>query len=300
MENDNLSQTINSKQPDRDLALLQVNMPGKAKDIMKFGVNTVRVGQSVYDAIKIMAEKSISGLPVVDDSGLAGIISEKDVLTSLYNTEFLQGGVEDYMTKEVVGFDVEDALSDICDCLTNNHFRRVPIFNQDRLTGIISRADIIRASVHRFKTQHPPGDSDKHKDNPLARDIMTCGLITVKGQSPIYEAMELAVTHNISSLPVVDDYMNLVGIISEMDMLKLLYNPQNGPGNIEDFMTKEVVSFNHDDSLFDICDCFIDNNFRSVPILNQGRLVGIISRADIMVYILKNKSDILRHSKVCH
>jgi CBS domain-containing protein len=299
MDNNNFSRTINSGQSESNLALLQRNMPGKAKDIMKCGVITVRVGQSVYEAIKIMVEKSISGLPVINDRGLVGIISEKDILTSLYNTEFLQGGVEDYMTKEVVGFDVEDSLSDICDCLINNHFRRVPIFNQGRLAGIISRADIIKASVHRFKSQQPAGESDVHKDIPIASDIMTCGLLTVKGQSPISEAMELAVTHNISSLPVVDDYMNLVGIISEMDMLKLLYNPQNEPGNIEDFMTKQVVSFNHDDSLFDICDCFIDNNFRSIPILNQGRLVGIISRADIMVYILKNKSDILKHSSVC-
>lgn len=299
MDNDNFSRTANSGQPESNLAFLQGNLPGKAKDIMKCGVITVRVGQSVYEAIKIMAENSISGLPVVDDSGLAGVISEKDVLTSLYNTEFLQGGVEDYMTKEVIGFDVEDALSDICDCLTNNHFRRVPIFNQGRLVGIISRADIISAGVHRFKTQHPADEPDKHKDTPLARDIVTCGLLTVKGQSPIYEAMELAVTHNVSSLPVVDDYMSLVGIISEKDMLKLLYNPQAEPGNTEDFMTENVVSFNYDDSLFGICDCFIDNNFRSVPILNQGRLVGIISRADIMVYILKNKSDVLRHSNVC-
>jgi len=296
MDNDNFSQTINSGQPDSNLALLQRNMPGKAEDIMKCGVITVRVGQSVYEAIKIMVEESISGLPVVDERGLVGIISEKDVLTSLYNAEFLQGGVEDYMTKDAVGFDVEDALSDICDCLTNNHFRKVPIFNQGRLAGIISRADIISASVHRFKRQRPAGDSDRHKDTPLARDIMKCGLLTVKGQSPISEAMELAVTHNISGLPVVDDYMNLVGIISEKDMLKLLYNPQTEPGNIKDFMTKQVVSFNHDDSLFNICDCFIDNNFRSVPILNQSRLVGIISRADIMVYILKNKSGILKHS----
>ena len=124
---------------------------------------------------------------------------------------------------------------------------------------------------------------------------MKCGLLTVNRETPVSEAMEFLVTHNISGLPVVDDYMNLVGIITEKDMLKLLYNPQAEPGCAGDFMTKDVVSFNHDDSLFDVCDCLINNNFRRVTILNQGRLVGIVSRADIMVYILKNKLAILKH-----
>lgn len=306
MGNNDSSQIVNSGQSNSRVCLLGKNVPGKAKDIMRCGVATVRVGQSVYEAIKVMLEKEISGLAVVDDMGLVGIITEKDVLASLYGAEFLQGGVEAYMTKDVVSFDVEDALADIYDCLTNNHFRRVPIFKpcpergrgKGQLAGIISRADIIKANVHRFKQQYPSGESNRHQDGPLARDIMKCGLLTVKRDTPISEAMECLVTHNVSGLPVVDDYMNLVGVISEKDMLKLLCNPLCSPGNTEDFMTKEVVSFSYDDSLFDVCDCLINNNFRRVPILNQGKLVGIISRTDIMVYILKNKSAHLAHCKL--
>jgi CBS domain-containing protein len=88
--------------------------------------------------------------------------------------------------------------------------------------------------------------------------------------------------------------MNLIGIVSEKDILKLLYDPKVKPGKAEEFMTEEVVSFNQNDSLLDVCDCLINNNFRRVPILDQGRVVGIISRADIIVYILKNKSRFYR------
>jgi len=102
--------------------------------------------------------------------------------------------------------------------------------------------------------------------------------------------MDILATRNITGLPVVDDCMNLVGIISEKDMLKLLYDPNVKAGKTEEFMTEEVVSFNHDDSLYDVCDCLMNNNFRRVPILDQSKVVGIISRADVIVHILKNKS----------
>jgi CBS domain-containing protein len=123
---------------------------------------------------------------------------------------------------------------------------------------------------------------------------MKAGLLTVRPQTPIYDSMEILATRNITGLPVVDDYMNLVGIVSEKDMLKLLYDPEVKPGKTEEFMTERIVSFDQDDNLHDICDCLINNHFRRVPILDQGKIVGIISRADIIVYILKNKSDFFR------
>jgi CBS domain-containing protein len=84
--------------------------------------------------------------------------------------------------------------------------------------------------------------------------------------------------------------MNMLGIISEKDMLKLLYDPNAKPGLVEEYMTAGVIGFEQNTPLFDICDCLIDNSFRRVPILNHGKLVGIISRTDIMAYIMKNHS----------
>ncbi len=291
------SEIKNYNQSTGNTAVSERNEPGKAADIMRCGVTTIRKEKSVYEAIKILVEKNISGLPVVDDTGLVGIISEKDVLKLMFETEFISGSVEDYMTRNIVTFDEQDSLADICDCLIKNHFRRVPILHENKLSGIISRADLIKANKDKFEPQVIAEKSKEQKKVLLARDIMKCGLITVQRQTPIYEALEILASRHITGLPVVDDYMNLVGIISEKDMLKLLYDPTVKPGKTEDFMTEEVVSFNHDDSLSDVCDCLINNNFRRVPILNQGKVVGIISRADVMVCVLKNKSAIFENKK---
>ncbi len=298
MISEDFSENNNGVQPADNVTVLEKNQNQKAKDITQYGVVTVHKDESVYKAIGIMAEKHISGLPVVDDTGLVGIISEKDVLKLLYETEFLPGSVENYMTRNPVSFDLEDSVSDICDCLINNNFRRVTILHQGKLAGIITRADLIKANMHKFKPVSSRDiKSSVSNNDQRAKDVMKTGLLTIRKDTPTYEAMEILATKNVTGLPVVDDYMNLLGIISEKDILKFLYDPVTKPGNIEDIMTEDVIAFSQDDSLFDICDCLINNNFRRVPILNQGKLVGIISRADIIVYILKNKSAIFKHKR---
>lgn len=123
-----------------------------------------------------------------------------------------------------------------------------------------------------------------------AKTIMKTDLVIVNRQTEIYEAIKIMVENNITGLPVVNDDMTLAGIISEKDVLKLLYNIEDKPGHVENFMTKQVVAFNHDDSLIDIAESFINNHFRRVPILENGKIAGIISRKDMIAYILK-----LRH-----
>jgi len=273
-------------------AVLERTAPTKARHIAKCGVLTVRRERSVYEAVAMMVKNHVSGLPVVDDSGIVGIISEKDVLRLLYDIEFLQGTVEDYMTTDVVTFDEDDNLADICDCLAENNFRRVLILHEGQLAGIVSRADIIRTCNRTFRSHMLAKQHDRRETGPLASDIMKWGLLTVTRQTPIYEAMEILATMNITGLPVVDNNMNLTGVITEKDMLGLLKNTDAESAKTEDFMTEDVISFNHNASIFDICDCLISNNFRRIPILNQGKVVGIVSRADVIVYILKNKSVI--------
>jgi CBS domain-containing protein len=262
----------------------------KAKDIAQYGVATIDKNSSIYQAIALMVKKSVSGLPVVDESGLVGIISEKDALRLLCETEFVAGCVGDYMTTNVFTFDEEDDLADICQCLINNSFRRVPVLHQGRLAAIITRADLIRANKDKFRPQTAQNNPMPDAGNPLAKDVMKSGLLTVGKSTPVYEAMEILATKNVTGLPVVDDYMNLVGVVSEKDILKLLYDPNAKPGLVQDYMTKDVVGFDQNTSLFEICRCLVNNNFRRVPILDNGKLVGIISRTDIMAYIMKNHS----------
>jgi len=121
-----------------------------------------------------------------------------------------------------------------------------------------------------------------------AKDIMIKDVITVKTDTPIHEAMELVAKYDISGLPVVDDDMTLVGILSEKDMVSLLYAPGNQQEKtVSDFMTQPALYFDEDESLLDVCDFLKKNVFRRVPITSKGKLVGIISIRDVIEYILQ-------------
>lgn len=120
-----------------------------------------------------------------------------------------------------------------------------------------------------------------------AKAIMKTDVITVRRDADIYEAIRTMVENNITGLPVVNDDRTPAGIITERDVLKLLYNFEDRPGKVEDFMTKEVVCFNQEESLDGVVESFSHNHFRRVPIVNNGRLVGIISRRDIITYMQK-------------
>ena len=123
-----------------------------------------------------------------------------------------------------------------------------------------------------------------------AESIMKTNVISVDKDTEIYEAIRIMVESNITGLPVVNEDQTLAGIITEKDVLKLLYGFEDVPDTVGGFMTEQVICFDQEDSLIDIADSFIKNYFRRVPILDKGRLVGIISRKDIIGYILK-----LRH-----
>lgn len=122
------------------------------------------------------------------------------------------------------------------------------------------------------------------------KEIMKTDVLTVKRKTGIYEAIHTLVENNITGLPVVNDDMTVAGIISEKDVLRLLYDMEDKPGNVEDFMTKDVVCFDEEESLIDITEHLIRHDFRRVPILKEGKLVGILSRKDVIACILR-----LRH-----
>jgi len=121
-----------------------------------------------------------------------------------------------------------------------------------------------------------------------AKDIMTKDLITVRESTPVYEAVELAVKHGISGMPVVEDDMSLVGILSEKDLIKIIHEMEDAENRtVSDFMTQPPIGFELDESLLDVCDFLMKNIFRRVPITSEGKLVGVISIRDTLQYILE-------------
>ena len=120
-------------------------------------------------------------------------------------------------------------------------------------------------------------------------DIMSTNVVTVGPDTTILEATNVLTKHNITGLPVVDRKKRLLGIVSEKDLLQLAYGlkthtyaSDDSPKTVEDVMTKEVITFDEGDRLSDVIKCLMYGDFRRVPISSGGKLVGIISRRDLL------------------
>ncbi len=122
-----------------------------------------------------------------------------------------------------------------------------------------------------------------------AKAIMTTSVVAVTKDTDIYQAIQTMVANNVTGLPVLADDQTLVGVVTEKDVLSLLYNIEDHPGKVEDFMTRDVVAFDQDNDLLDIAERLRANDFRRVPILENGKLVGIVSRKDVMRHIKKER-----------
>ena len=117
--------------------------------------------------------------------------------------------------------------------------------------------------------------------------IMTTDVVVVNPDTPLDQVVDLLVAHDITGIPVVDHENRLVGIVTEKNILGALSVQEGICGTAEAFMTRDVVSFDENDDVIAICECLVNNHFRRVPILSHGKLVGIISRRDLIRYILE-------------
>lgn len=118
-----------------------------------------------------------------------------------------------------------------------------------------------------------------------AKDIMSSKLIVAKEGMNIEDAVKLLVNNKITGLPVVDANGKMIGILSEYDIIARVGKEKLEPALFKNDITysKAVESVNEDTNLQEILDRFIELKCRRLPVLDQGgRLVGIISRRDVM------------------
>ncbi|MCJ7813766.1 CBS domain-containing protein [bacterium] len=128
-----------------------------ARNIMTRNVITIHPEVSLQEAIHMLIEKGISGMPVVDATGkLIGIISEKDIIHFYtFSQDMKNIKVKEAMTTDVVSFSPETDIEEIALSIAQKGFRRAPIVEGGKVVGIISRRDIIRVEL--YISEHPSG-----------------------------------------------------------------------------------------------------------------------------------------------
>lgn len=126
---------------------------------------------------------------------------------------------------------------------------------------------------------------------PLIRDYMDKVVPTLPVDTGILEAVDFLLDKHVTGAPVVDASGAVVGIITEKDCLRLLSTGLGADvphGTVRDFMTTKVDSIPPDMNVYFAAGLFLKANYRRLLVMEHGKLVGAITRFDILRVIQQN------------
>lgn len=120
---------------------------------------------------------------------------------------------------------------------------------------------------------------------PIVRDFMDTVVPTVRPEMPILEAVDFLLEKHVTGAPVVDGEGNVIGMLTEKDCLRLLSSGVDGErpkGIVKDFMTTHTDWVSPEMNVYFVAGLFLGANYRRFPVVEKGKLVGAITRFDIL------------------
>jgi CBS domain-containing protein len=123
-----------------------------------------------------------------------------------------------------------------------------------------------------------------------AAEFMSTTVITVTDHLRITDVISRMLEHNVSCLPVVNADALLIGIITEYDVLNLAYSGEADRTTVGEVMTRDVITFQPGDDLATVVNACLERRIHRAPVVKDGKMLGIISRRDILREMLKEYS----------
>jgi CBS domain-containing protein len=121
------------------------------------------------------------------------------------------------------------------------------------------------------------------------RDVMNQQVAALPCDATVREAVEFLTRQHTGGAPVLGDDGRVVGVVSELSLIDVVFDPAVRDAPISNFMTPEVHTVHPDAPLTQAAQLFALYSFRRLPVVEDGNLVGIISRRDLMNYALRTE-----------
>ncbi len=125
-----------------------------------------------------------------------------------------------------------------------------------------------------------------------AKEVMQENVVSLLPTATVEQAINLLRELHFSGAPVIDRDGNLVGIISEFALLEVVYDPSIRTAPISKFMTRDVLTVSEDTLLSEVAGILIRHRVRRVPVVRDGQLVGVVSRPDLLGYVLDSGEEL--------
>ena len=276
------------------------------EDVMSTDMIVGYVPGTVKDALTTLAKHNVSGMPILkrDTKTVVGVVTRQDIFR---NPEEEQLAL--VMSPDVQTVDKDQKVEDAARLLFEHRFHGLPVVNKkQQLVGIISPTHILKAM---FKSIQCP-----------VKEFTTNLVVPIYKETPINVVMEIInITHE-NALPVINDDLKVMGIVSDGDLFKLSHIKESvsathmGMGGDEDqwtwegirdtmrihfatsevslpsvpvheVMVKNVVTGMKNTPVAEIAQSMIKHDISHIPIVDSGdRLIGMVSDIDLMACIL--------------
>ena len=130
---------------------------------------------------------------------------------------------------------------------------------------------------------------------PSVEKFMAKGETTLSPDMTINEAIDIMLDQHLTGMPVLDQDRQIVGMLSEKDCLRLLIdsaynNLHHDDKTVADYMSAVVKTVTTDHDIFDVANEFMNTHFRKFPVVHDGKLVGQVSRRDILKAVRETKN----------
>ncbi|MCS4542300.1 MAG: CBS domain-containing protein [Euryarchaeota archaeon] len=244
---------------------------------------TIDKDANLSHALEIMKKNNISRLIVIENGKLVGIITEIDIAKKLGSSKAGKVSSERLhvsaaMTEKPITISLNSSISEVAQLMLEHRISGLPVMDNDKIVGIITRSDLIKACVD--NTQ------------PIEQ-IMTKNPATVSASTRAVHARRILLDRKISRLPVVEEG-KLIGIVTEEDFAKYMgafkkVVPDRFKYSrirkllVEDIMTQNVQSVKQSATVGEVAKLMLDYSFSGVPIVDKDdRIIGIVTKTDLL------------------
>ena len=257
--------------------------------------------ETVQAACRAMRELGTGSTLVVDDKGrLCGIFTGRDAVRLLAkrgasNTTSLAAA----MTRNPVVVDPTCFACDALRAMIEGDFRHLPVTAEGRICGVVSHRDFKGMEMEELlrRAADPARHSTRHRE--IREIIENQKPLMLKGSKTIPEAARSMRRRKCGAALIVDDQRHLKGIFTGRDAVRVLAGGKDTTTmHLADAMTKDPFSTTPERQAIEALRIMNDGGFRHLPVVESGKVVGIVSRGDF-TGIEVDRLDEEEHLKEC-
>ncbi len=243
----------------------------QVKDVMSTDVVTVEPDQGMVVAANLMADDGVSSLVVMDNSVVAGIITEKDFLERVIakGKSALDVKVREVMSSPVISIIPEMTVLEAGQIVEERRVKRLPVIDSGTLVGIVTQTDLICVLT----------SYGMWRD---IAEIMTKDVATVQRDATVAEAASMMAERGISGI-IVMQADRVAGVLTERDLLKRVIAVGRDPAHVrmEEVMSHPAVCVPPHFSVFSASRIMEKTNIRRLVVEDNKWLCGIVTQTDI-------------------